>query len=97
MAEEKETAARYRANLEGETDSAGLYRALADAETDPRLSQVYRRLAAVEEAHAEFWHKQLDRIGVKVGHLRPGWRGPALTRLGRRLGPAVVVSPVSRR
>lgn len=95
MPEQKETAARYRANLEGEVDSAGLYRALADAESDPRLSQVYRQLAAVEEAHAEFWHKQLDRIGVKVGHLRRGWRSRALAWLARRFGPAFVLSTVS--
>ena len=96
MAEQKETAARYRANLEGEVDGAGLYRALADAETDPHLSQVYRRLAAVEEAHAEFWQKQLDRIGVKVGRLRRGWRSRALGWLARRFGPAFVLSTVSR-
>ena len=66
--------ARYRANLQGEVDSAGLYRALADAETDERLKQVYGRLAAVEEAHAEFWRKQLDRIGARVGRLQLGWR-----------------------
>ena len=52
------------ANLQGEVDSAALYRALAEAEPDPHLSEVYRRLAAVEEAHAEFWRKQLARIGA---------------------------------
>jgi len=93
---QKEAAARYRANLKGEVDSAGLYRALADAETDPRVSEVYRRLAAVEEAHAEFWHKELDRIGVKIGHVRRGWRGRALGWLALRFGPAFVLSTVSK-
>ena len=58
--------ARYQTNLRGEVDSAGLYRALAEAETDPHLGEVYRRLAAVEEAHAEFWRRQLDRVGVEA-------------------------------
>ena len=49
-----DAAARFRANLQGEVDGAALYRALADAEPDPRLKQVYGRLAAVEEGHAEF-------------------------------------------
>src|SRR5947208_1562585 len=85
------SAARYRANLQGEIGGAALYRALADAETDPRLSEVYRRLAAVEEAHAEFWRKQLDRVGAKPGRLRPDWRSRALAWLARRFGPQFVL------
>jgi len=45
---DREAATRYRANLQGEVDGAALYRALADAETDPRLKDVYGRLAAVD-------------------------------------------------
>jgi vacuolar iron transporter family protein len=52
---ESDAASRYRANLRGEVDSASLYRTLAETESDPHLAEVYRRLAAVEEAHAEFW------------------------------------------
>src|SRR6266481_100471 len=37
--------ARYRTNLQGEVDSAALYRAMAGAEKDPHLSEIYRRLA----------------------------------------------------
>src|SRR4051812_25734344 len=59
-------AKRYRANLQGEVDSAAVYRAMADAEPDPKIQQIYRRLAAVEEAHAEFWRKQLTRIGARI-------------------------------
>jgi VIT1/CCC1 family predicted Fe2+/Mn2+ transporter/demethoxyubiquinone hydroxylase (CLK1/Coq7/Cat5 family) len=88
---ESGSAARYRANLQGEIGGAALYRALADAETDPRLSEVYRRLAAVEEAHAEFWRKQLDRVGAKPGRLRPDWRSRALAWLARRFGPQFVL------
>ena len=81
---DREAAARYRANLRGEVDGAALYRALADAETDPRLKEVYGRLAAVEEGHAEFWRKQLDRIGVRAGRLGLGWRTRALAWLARQ-------------
>ena len=63
------SAARYRSNLQGEVDSAALYRAMAEAEGDPRLGDVYRRLAAVEEAHAEFWRKELDRRGERAAGL----------------------------
>src|SRR6202790_2350364 len=93
-----ESVARYRTNLQGEVDSAALYRAMAEAEKDPHLSEVYRRLAAVEEAHAEFWQKQLARIGAKPGTaLRPGWRTRALVWLAPRLGAPFVLPPLSAR
>lgn len=88
-------AARYRANLQGEYDSAGLYRALADAEPDPRLREVYGRLAAVEEGHAEFWRRQLDRIGAHAQHFGLGWRTRALAWLARRFGPQLVLPTVN--
>jgi vacuolar iron transporter family protein len=85
---------RYRANLRGEVDSAALYHALAQAEEDPHLAEVYRRLAAVEEAHAEFWKRQLGRVGARVGRLRLGWRARALTWLARRFGPQFVLPTI---
>src|SRR5438045_8312817 len=92
---DQDAAARYRANLQGEVDGAALYRALADAETDPRLKEVYGRLAAVEEGHAEFWRKQLDRIGARAGRLGLGWRTRALAWLARRFGPQFVLPTVN--
>jgi len=86
---------RYRANLQGEVDSAMLYRALAETETDPRLKEVYGRLAAVEEAHAEFWRKHLNQIGARVAGLMPGWRTRALSWLARRFGPQFVLPTIS--
>ncbi|HLY44052.1 MAG TPA: VIT1/CCC1 family protein [Stellaceae bacterium] len=86
---------RYRSNLQGEVDSAALYRAMAEAEKDPHLSEVYSRLAAVEEAHAEFWRKQLARIGATALARRPGWRTRALVFLARRFGPQFVLPTLS--
>ncbi len=91
---ESNPAMRYRTNLQGEVDSAGLYRALADAERDPHLSEVYRRLAAVEEAHAEFWRKELQRVGARLGSQRLGWRSRALAWLARRFGPQFVLPAI---
>ena len=93
---EPNAAARYRANLRGEVDGAALYRAMAEAETDPRLKEVYGRLAAVEEGHAEFWRKQLDLLGARVGRLGLGWRTRALSWLARRFGPQFVLPTISR-
>jgi vacuolar iron transporter family protein len=82
---------RYRSNLQGEVDSAALYRALAEAESNPQLKQVYSRLAAVEDAHAQFWRSRLDRLGVRTGRRIIGWRTRALAWLARRFGPQVVL------
>ncbi len=92
---EAEAASRYRTNLQGEVDSASLYRALAEAESDPQLAEVYRRLAGVEEAHAEFWRKQLGRVGARIGGVRLGWRTRALSWLARRFGPQFVLPTIS--
>ncbi len=92
---DRDSASRYRANLQGEIDGAGLYRALADAEKDPHVSEVYRRLGAVEEAHAEYWRGQLAGIGAAAGALRPEWRSRALAWLGRRFGPQFVLPTLS--
>jgi VIT1/CCC1 family predicted Fe2+/Mn2+ transporter len=92
---DRDSAARYRANLQGEIDSAGLYRALAETESDPKVSEVYRRLSAVEEAHAEFWRGQLAKIGAKAGPVRPEWRPRALAWLARRFGPQFILPTLS--
>src|SRR5690242_10796264 len=86
---------RYRSNLQGEVDSAALYRAMAEAESDPHLSEVYRRLAAVEEAHAEFWRRELGRIGAKAAVRQPDWRTRSLIWLARRFGPQFVLPTLS--
>jgi len=83
--------ARYRENLQDEIDSASLYRALADAEKQPQLAEVYKRLAAVEEKHARFWEDQLRAAGQPVTAPRPGWRSRTMAWLARRFGPQFVL------
>jgi vacuolar iron transporter family protein len=85
---------RYRANLQGEVDSAALYRTLALTEKNPQLAQVYGRLAAIEEAHAEYWKDHIAAIDHHVPKLRPGFRSRALAWLARRFGPAFVLPTV---
>jgi vacuolar iron transporter family protein len=92
---ESDPAKRYRANLQGEVDSAGLYRALSETEADPKVSEVYRRLSAVEEAHAEFWRGQLAKIGATSGALQPDWRTRSLAWLARRFGPQFILPTLS--
>jgi VIT1/CCC1 family predicted Fe2+/Mn2+ transporter len=86
---------RYTANLQGEVDSAALYRTLAQTEKNPELAQVYARLAAVEEAHAEFWKRKIGASGRPTPGLRPRLRTRALAWLARRFGPAFVLPSVN--
>jgi len=82
---------RYRNNLQGEVDSAVLYRVLAESESNPQMKEVYRRLAAVEEAHAEFWRGRLSKLGAAGGRRRVSFRTRALAFLARRFGPNLVL------
>ncbi len=87
--------ARYRANLQGEVDSASLYRTLAKAETNPDIAKVYAKLAAIEDAHAEFWRSRLSAGGGTVPNLHPDLRTRALSWLARRFGPQFVLPTVN--
>ncbi len=87
--------ARYTANLHDERDSSMLYRALADAEKDPHLAEVYQRLAAIEEKHAANWEDLLRRNGRTPPTYRPGWRIRMLAFFARRLGASSILPMVS--
>jgi vacuolar iron transporter family protein len=87
--------ARFRSNLQGEIDSAVVYRAMASAENSEQLSSVYERLAEVEEHHLGFWKEQLRNIGVDPGPSHPSWRAKAMTLLACRFGPRIVLPTVA--
>jgi VIT1/CCC1 family predicted Fe2+/Mn2+ transporter len=92
---EKDPRRRYTANLQGEVDSASLYRTLSQTEKNAELAQVYARLGAVEEAHAEFWKRKIGAIGQRVPSLRPSFRTRGLAWLARRFGPAFVLPSIN--
>src|SRR5215469_5333921 len=91
---EEDPRRRYTANLQGEVDSAALYRTLAQTEKNPQLAQVYQRLAAIEEAHGEYWKNHIEAIDHRVPNLRPGFRTRALAWLARRFGPTFVLPTI---
>lgn len=86
---------RYRANRQGEIDSAWVYRAMAAGEPDRRLATVYRRLAEVEERHLAFWEERLRAQGVEPGPRQPGWRARVMGVLARRFGARLVLPSVA--
>jgi VIT1/CCC1 family predicted Fe2+/Mn2+ transporter len=91
----KDDVRRYRENLQGEVDGAALYRALADTEGDPHISQVYRKLASIEEAHGQFWEGRLAKAGAPVDRPRPSPRARVLGWLAHRFGAAFVLPTIA--
>jgi VIT1/CCC1 family predicted Fe2+/Mn2+ transporter len=82
-------------NLLDELNGAYLYEALAKAEKDPRLSEVYHRMAAVEKKHADVWIKRLNDAGVTPPAFKPDWRTSTLAWVARRLGVAAVLPTIA--
>ncbi|WP_276259083.1 VIT1/CCC1 transporter family protein [Haloglomus litoreum] len=92
MPGEHDDIARYRRNRQDEVDSATVYEAMADAESQPQLADVYRRLAATEREHAAFWAERLREAGATVTEAAPSWRARVLAWLARRFGATLVVA-----
>ena len=88
---------RYLDNLQREADSAALYRALSVEERRPEIAEVYKRLAAIEQAHKDFWNQRLSELGQQMPESSVGWRTRILIRLARRHGPDFVLPVVSTR
>lgn len=81
----------YRKNYEDECGSAAIYEALSEKETDERLAEVYRRIAATERQHASHW---VDKIRDETGQepvFKPSWRQRTLVWMARRFGSAMVL------
>ena len=75
----------------GEVDSAALYAAMSSAEKNPHIAEVYRRLGAVEEAHAEFWRKRIIADGESPPSAAPSWRARIMIWLAHRFGAKTVL------
>lgn len=87
--------ARYRANYLSEREGVYLYSQLAAIERDAHLAELYRRLAEIEQRHADLWKDYLTRAGATSPTYTPTWRIRALLWLARRLGTGAVLSTVS--
>lgn len=85
---------RLLENLTDEMNGAALYDALAAAEKDARLAEVYRRLASVELRHADRWRKRLEDAGEALPRFAPSWRTRTLAWVARHFGTSVVLPSV---
>lgn len=86
---------RYLDNLQGEIDGAALYHALAQIEGGSELAEVYARLAAAEERHAEIWRAKLREVGLTELPTTPGWRTRVLIALAQRFGAGLILPTIT--
>jgi rubrerythrin len=63
-------AQHYLGFLQDELNAVVLYNALANNEKNPKLAEVYRRMAVVEQHHADEWTSRLQATSVppQVSH-----------------------------
>jgi VIT1/CCC1 family predicted Fe2+/Mn2+ transporter len=87
--------ARYRANYLSEQEGVYLYTKLADYESDARLAELYRRLAAIEQRHGDIWQGYLTKAGETLPVYRPNWRTRTLLWIAKHLGTGAVLSTVT--
>ena len=73
-------------HLEDEADAAYLYRELARLEPDRRKSDLYQKLASVEDRHVEMWRKLLAENGHPTEVPAPSRAARLRAWLARRLG-----------
>ncbi|MFN8598212.1 MAG: VIT1/CCC1 family protein [Anaerolineae bacterium] len=86
---------QWLAFLDDERNSAALYRALADAEKNPKIAEVYRRLATTEEGHAATWEEKLKAAKVSVPPFKLAPRTRALMWIAKRFGVSAVLPAMS--
>lgn len=88
----RDAARRYLGNMAGELNSAALYQALAGLEKDPRLADLYGKMAAVERGHARAWRKLARDAGADPGDaFTPSLRTRCFIFLARRLGTGFIL------
>ena len=77
-----------------ERSSALLYETMAGVEKDPRIAEVYRRIAKTELRHAEKWSAKAKEAGIQLKEYKPSGRTRTLVWLGKRFGPAMILPAI---
>ena len=79
---------------QAERSSALLYETLSAIEKDPRLAEVYTRIARTELRHADKWIAKAKESGVTFPEFKPSWRIRTLINLAKRFGPQVILPAI---
>jgi vacuolar iron transporter family protein len=91
----KDEVERYRENYVSELEGVYIYRELAELESDAHLAELYRRIAAIEQRHADLWKGYLESAGETLPAYTPNWRIRALLWMAKHLGTGAVLSTIS--
>ena len=81
----------FHHHWQDEADAAYLYRLLSAAEPDAKKSDLFRRLAEVEDRHVQIWARLLRDHGRDPGSFRPSARTRLLASLGKVFGPGFLL------
>ncbi len=86
----------FREHWQDERDAAFLYDILSRLEGDAHRADIFARLRAVEERHADIWESLLREHGHSPGPFRPSTRARLLSFVGRRFGSPTLLSTLLR-
>ncbi len=86
---------RYQDNWQGEQDGAALYQAMSQAEKNPKLAQVYARLAETEIRHAKLWENKIHEAGGRLPKRCMSFRHRLLCFFAKQFGPNFVLPTVN--
>ncbi len=78
-------------NLSDERNAVLLYQGLAEAEKNPKLADIYQKMAEVEQSHVAHWTRQLEEAKITIPPFTPSWRTRAMRWIARRFGPETVL------
>ena len=85
-----------RENWKSELLVARVYRALAEAESSPRRTDLFIRMAMSEEEHAEMWADRLEELGVKVDPAEIEGESRKQSRLVKLFGADAMIRRIER-
>lgn len=77
-----------------ERNSAMLYETLSEVEKDPRIAEVYKRIAGTEMRHAQKWAVRAKEAGITLEEFKPTGRTRALVWLGKHFGPGMILPSI---
>ena len=86
---------RFLNNWRDEMNSAALYDALSDAESEATRKEIFRQLADAERGHAHVWQKRLESHGLSLPRFRLDFKTRLLRRLIGWFGPNFVITSVA--
>ena len=89
------TTASLLRSLSDERNAAHIYRTLAQIEKNPSLSEVYGRMADVEERHVLAFEQRLEKAGVSIPPIKLTGRTRILEAVARRFGPTAVLPSIT--